>query len=360
VNCCTNCFSDQGLKKRIEALSEIRGNCNFCESKGVIVINCTELSTTFEQLFELYTPNPDALRSLGADEPTLLHEHLIRYWPRLFNLNTLATNMIQQLVNQIGRGWEQYTDERFESPVEFSILIDTNGFAGQDLQLQWDTFSNEIKSVNRFFIDERIDTEELEVIFANLVINYPAGTEFYRARISDVLLPRDKMGKPPLESTTPGRANPVGIPYLYVSESKETTLYETRVALHEGITIAKFVATETLNVVSLKNITEYGPFELRDRGFTMNEFVLVRPYLLRLEHELSKPVRKQDVHLDYLPTQYLCEFIKSKGFEGVEYRSAMNAKGYNLAIFNDRKLECVDTVFDRINDLTYKLESAAI
>jgi hypothetical protein len=360
VNCCTNCFSDPGLKKRIEALSIVTGNCNFCGSTGVIVISCSGLSTTFERLFEMYMPNPDAQRSLGAMEPVLIHEHLIKYWPRLFDLKVLAPNMIQQLVNQIGRGWDLYTDERFESPVEFSVLIDTVGVAGQDLQLQWDTFSHEIRSVNRFFIDKRIDTDELEVIFANLVINYPPGTEFYRARISDDLLPINEMGKPPLKFTTPGRANPIGIPYLYVSESKETTLYETRVALHEGITIAKFVTKETLNVVSLKNITEYGPFELQDRGFAMNEFVLVRPYLLRLEHELSKPVRKQDVHLDYLPTQYLCEFIKSKGFEGVEYKSAMNAKGYNLAIFSDRKLECVESFFDRVNDLTYKLESAAI
>ena len=354
MNCCTNCFADPGLKKRIEALSTVTGNCNFCGSTELIVISCSGLSNTFEQLFEMYTSNPNAQRSLGISAPVLIHEHLIKYWPRLFDLELLAPNMIQQLVNQIGRGWDLYTDERFENPVEFSILIDTAGVAGHDLQLQWDTFSNEIRSVNRFFIDKRIDTDELEVIFANLVINYPAGTEFFRARISDNLLPTNEMGKPPIRFTTPGRANPIGIPYLYVSEGKETTLYETRVALHEGITIAK------LNVVSLKNITEYGPFELRDRGFAMNEFVLVRPYLLRLEHELSKPVCKQDVHLDYLPTQYLCEFIKSKGFEGVEYRSAMNAKGYNLAIFNDRKLECVESVFDRVNDLTYKLESAAI
>ncbi len=86
----------------------------------------------------------------------------------------------------------------------------------------------------------------------------------------------------------------------------------------------------------------------------MEEFISFRPYLLKLGDELSKPVRRQDVNLDYLPTQYLCEFIKSElGFDAVEYKSAMNPEGHNLAIFNDSKLECVGAKFYKVNDLQY-------
>lgn len=356
MNCCTNCFSDQGLKKRIEALSTAKGNCNFCDSKSVTIVNCADLSTTFEQLFEQYALNPDAHLSLGKNAPVMMHEHLLAYWPRLFDTMHLKPNTVLQLINQIGRSWAQYSDELFESPVEFSTLLDSPSGAGEDLQLQWDMFSDEIKNRNRFFIGEKIDTDRLENVFERLVIYYPPDTSFYRARIFENLLPIAEMGKPPSDCTTPGRANPVGIPYLYVSDSKETTLYETRVALHEGLTVGKFITKEPLNVVSLKNIAEYGPFEILDRGFEIEEFVLVRPYLQRLEQELSKPVRKLDVHLDYLPTEYLCEFIKSLGFDGVEYKSAMNSNGYNLAIFNDGKLECVDAVFHRVTNLKYDWE----
>ena len=73
-----------------------------------------------------------------------------------------------------------------------------------------------------------------------------------------------------------------------------------------------------------------------------------------MEDELSRPVRKQDVHLDYLPTQFLCEFVKSKEFDAIEYRSSMNADGYNLAIFNDDKLECVDAKFYSVRSLKYQ------
>nr|WP_068890408.1 RES family NAD+ phosphorylase [Pedobacter panaciterrae] len=319
-------------------------------------MNCADLSVEFEQLFDLYIPNPDAQKSLGLAFPVILHEHLMSYWPRLFNISALKPNTVLQLVNQIGRGWDQYSDRFFESPVEFDALLNSPAGHAEDLQLQWDKFSFEIKKKNRFLFGEPIDLDTLETIFESLVINYPKETNFYRARLSDELLPVELMGKPPHDHTTPGRANPIGIPYLYISESKETTLYETRVALHEGITVAKFTAKETLNVVSLKNIADYGPFEIIDRGFAIREFILIRPYLQSLEHELSRPVRKQDVHLDYLPTQYLCEFIKSLGFDAVEYKSAMNASGYNLAVFNDNKLECVEAIFHRVTNLKYDWE----
>lgn len=352
--CCTNCFSDQGLKSRVEAASSAKGNCDFCDSRNIAVLDCEALSGPFEQLFELYVNHPTAEKSLKHEQPVLLHEHLRTYWKTLFNTTLLKDKDIKQLVNQIGRGTELFNADLFEQPVELSLLVGTKAVPAEDLELKWDLFSEEIKRTNRFFISEMIDTDTLNSVLARLVITYPVGTVFYRARISDTLLSIKELGKPPYELTTPGRANPVGIPYLYVSDSEETTLYETRVALHEGISIGKFVLTEPLNVISLKNIANFGPFEILDRGFVTEEFIRFRPYLQKLENELSRPVRKQDVHLDYLPTQFLCEYIKSEGFDGVEYKSAMNENGYNLAIFNDHKLNIVGSVQYKVNNLNYE------
>jgi hypothetical protein len=78
--------------------------------------------------------------------------------------------------------------------------------------------------------------------------------------------------------------------------------------------------------------------------FVMNNLEKYSEYqgfLVQLEKELSEPLRRYDSELDYLPTQYLCEFVKSQGYDGVEYGSAMNKGGINLAIFNDNKLKCV-------------------
>jgi hypothetical protein len=40
--------------------------------------------------------------------------------------------------------------------------------------------------------------------------------------------------------------------------------------------------------------------------------------------------------IDYIPSQYLCEFIKNSGFDGVVYRSSVS-DGINLALFDPNK-----------------------
>ena len=57
------------------------------------------------------------------------------------------------------------------------------------------------------------------------------------------------------------------------------------------------------------------------------------PFLERLGEELTRPVQPSGAAIDYIPSQYLCEFIKKKGFDGVVYRSSIS-DGINLALFN--------------------------
>jgi hypothetical protein len=55
-----------------------------------------------------------------------------------------------------------------------------------------------------------------------------------------------------------------------------------------------------------------------------------------LGEELTRPVLQSGAAIDYIPTQYLCEFIKKCGFDGVVYRSSVS-EGINLALFNPVK-----------------------
>ena len=56
-------------------------------------------------------------------------------------------------------------------------------------------------------------------------------------------------------------------------------------------------------------------------------------HLKRIAEEISKPIRNHNT-LDYIPTQYISDYIKSKGYDGIEYVSVMSDAGKNLAIFN--------------------------
>lgn len=344
MNCCINCFSDSQIVSIISTRNII-GDCDFCESKNIAILDCESLIENFTQIFDLY--------GSSSESKSLLHEHITLYWPGLFN-STLGERTIKQLINTIGRSYDGYSTELFESPVNFVNEIDDKN--RQELELQWDDFALEIKENNRFFIESKIDIETIGSYLVRLAKTYPVGHRFYRARLSDEKLDIEQLGKPPKQSATSGRANPIGIPYLYVSESQMTTVYETRSSLYDQLTVGEFHLLEPLQIISLRQVDSIGPFEIQDKGFELEEFISIRPFLIRLQNELSKPIRKQDAPFDYLPTQYLCEYIKFMGFDAIEYDSAMHIGGYNLAIFHDHKLICKSADFLDVSNIVYTVD----
>ena len=68
------------------------------------------------------------------------------------------------------------------------------------------------------------------------------------------------------------------------------------------------------------------------------------PFLVHLSDKLSQPVLPHKKELEYLPTQYLCELIKDRGFNGIAFKSSLE-KGYNYVIFDESFLigQKVDT-----------------
>ena len=77
---------------------------------------------------------------------------------------------------------------------------------------------------------------------------------------------------------------------------------------------------------------------------------------------MGKALRRSDSPLDYVPTQYIADFIQSithdgeHEYAGIEYRSTLYDRGYNLAIFDSSLFECVSTETIQIKDLEYHYE----
>ena len=59
-------------------------------------------------------------------------------------------------------------------------------------------------------------------------------------------------------------------------------------------------------------------------------------FLERLGNELTTPVLPSAAAIDYIPSQYLCEFIKKCDYDGVLYSSSVSS-GVNLALFDPSK-----------------------
>ena len=69
---------------------------------------------------------------------------------------------------------------------------------------------------------------------------------------------------------------------------------------------------------------------------------LINEKILKLiEKDLAKPLSRYDSELDYLPTQYISDFAKFLGYDGVKYYSTFDKDSYNLALFNSDVCKCV-------------------
>lgn len=324
MKCCPSCFANPEIRSIISAISKEEGTCDYCGSQTVSIIEVHEITEQFQPLIELYEIDPDSEDGLV--------QVIQKEWD-FFNVKSeTAGHLLQDI----------FSDVPELNPDLFRLTVVNKAckqHKAEGLIFKWESFKKEIIEKNRFFLENIVDFEELEKCFRDRSITYRAGELFYRGRISGKTgFAATEMGKPPLYKASSGRANPEGIPYLYLSGDLETTLYETRTTYLDYVTIGTFRLLKDITVVKLRDIILKNPFEI-----DIYEKLLYQPFLQHLEVELSKPLRRFDSELDYLPTQYICEFIKHVGFGGVEYGSAMRKGGINLAIFDDSLVECFET-----------------
>lgn len=96
--------------------------------------------------------------------------------------------------------------------------------------------------------------------------------------------------------------------------------------------MAAFTIPGPLHVVDLRNPRKLvSPFLLAGAS-AIGQLRADIAFLERLGDELTRPVLPRGAAIDYIPSQYLCEFIKKKGYDGVIYRSSVSS-GMNLALF---------------------------
>jgi RES domain. len=60
--------------------------------------------------------------------------------------------------------------------------------------------------------------------------------------------------------------------------------------------------------------------------------------------------------MNYLPLQYISDFIKSSkiGFSGIMYKSVMNNNAVNLVLFDSNLAQCVSVNKQKIKEVVYR------
>ncbi|WP_175285961.1 RES family NAD+ phosphorylase [Brachybacterium squillarum] len=222
-----------------------------------------------------------------------------------------------------------FPDRRIEPSTKVDLLTSNEALD------MWQTLKDELRTRNRFFATRVLDLELIRDAIENQENVIKSGQKLYRGRLAlpGVRRRAKEMAAPPAGKAAAGRANPDGISYLYLGDSKDTCIGEVRASIADEVAIAEFKTIADLHIVDL-SFVDGVQFCTAD---SPSRSILAVHLLRKLSYELSLPVRRSSGYVDqqysYLPTQFLCEYIKSLGYHGVRYPSALNPGGTNLVLF---------------------------
>lgn len=358
---CEKCFCDTEVISIIRSKKEI-GSCPQCKSKNVYIYDTNkydDLNILFDDFLSIYTPSSQLPDSYPNSETFLLKDELIENW-NIFN--NKSKSEVYNIITSICKEKYQYNAELFDQPVGIQELYDKEYLSNHSLLTtnSWDDFVEALETKNRFHT-HYINLDLLERYCSYIRKPYKAGEIFYRCRISSKDgFNCEEMGAPPIDKTADGRANARGIRCLYLGDSLDTTIYETRVGAYDYVTVGMFELKKNIIVVDLKVIHQISPYI---EGLDCLEYAINREHLNKINDEMSKIMRRSDSTLDYIPTQYITDFIKSithdgmAEYDGIEYKSVMHGDGYNLAIFDPSLFKCVGTNVYRIDTIDYRKHS---
>ncbi|MGD9940803.1 MAG: RES family NAD+ phosphorylase [Clostridia bacterium] len=209
---------------------------------------------------------------------------------------------------------------------------------GQQKVREWEDFRSELKHRYRFFPESGPNLDYLEDLLAYLEVKLLPGS-YFRARIqANGKYSLDEMGMPPADTCGNGRANPSGIPYFYIASDEATALAEVRPHPGDVVSVGRFTLDKEEVVVDLRDprgcISPFGKDE--DTLHALRQDLV---FLQKLSDDLARPYQPRMAHLEYLPTQFLCEYIRKAEYAGVVYRSAVG-DGINYVMFSEHGFHC--------------------
>ena len=242
------------------------------------------------------------------------------------------------------------------------IYVNNNSYTRVDSQVLYKSgitrssllkqFISEIQYKNRNPQDVRI-LESLSDLTTNPERKIIKGTRLYRCRIINNI---DSIGKeegfygfgkkdsfvPPPDKTRDMRANYRYIPYLYCANHPYTALVEVRPRLGADVSVATITVNEDLTILD---------FTLKNKPKKIKQ--AKENLFSDLSMIYSKPVVSDDDVLDYIPTQFIAEYAKNLGYDGIAFRSSLTPELddsenkeydiYNIVVFNYEKCEATSS-----------------
>jgi hypothetical protein len=171
--------------------------------------------------------------------------------------------------------------------------------------------------------------------------------------------------KPLMGRASDGRANPRGIPSLYLATTKEAAMSEVRPWIGSSVSCGQFQTNRPLNVVDCARRQNEQPlfFDMNKGMYEPEPLERTQAVWAHIDRAFAEPTTRTDDVADYAPTQILAELFKQAGADGVVYKSKFGDEGFNIALFDPAsadlvtcglfQVESVQMTFKQTNDFYY-------
>jgi hypothetical protein len=225
------------------------------------------------------------------------------------------------------------------------------------LQRGWERFVHAVKYRRRLFFTRREqdgrerDREDLDPAAlleqfgrrcaeGGLIAEIPKGTIILRCRPRENKAERfskaRELGPAPRRFARQNRMSPAGIPMFYGSDDKQTTLAEMP-ELPKFYTIGTFDTLRPLRLLDLTRVKTPSIFDMSESA-DYDWLVFMSNFL----RDFSSPIERDDrIHIDYVPTQVITEYLRDATLDGdgpldgIKYRSARRKGGTCYVLFID-------------------------
>ncbi|AIY84532.1 RES domain protein [Clostridium baratii str. Sullivan] len=209
-----------------------------------------------------------------------------------------------------------------------------------EIKKLWEDFKENLKYTNRYFWGD--EGKQILDILDSFEKKFKDGLpglspiskecNFYRARIGNFTDEEKFKGNellaPPKGEATIGRCNADGISYLYLASNEETAIYEVKPNKGDEVTVAEIIVSDfrvfTFNIFSDEAKKYMRIFDNIDNDIEI---------LIGIINEDLKRVVTANQKFEYLPYQWIAEYVKSKGFDAFSFGSTLTS-GFNYVFFN--------------------------
>lgn len=237
--------------------------------------------------------------------------------------------------------------------------------------IDYQTFAEHVRRTHRYVLkgDTLRFIEQVRESAHSRVVSLPANTSFVRAQVgcddevtghffedgSELLrsAPFDEARMSPFrDRASEGRANPKGIPVLYLAEDEETAAAEVRAPVGARVSLARFALVQDARLVDCSCTDQEQALRMELRSATSRGST--ETLWASIDRAFSLPLTDTDSTAEYAPTQILAEFFKAEGFDGIRFRSSVE-RGRCVVLFEPELAEYLDGNVKCVKRVEYEL-----